>query len=473
MIYGNTYTFSTCYPTIYSGYDTVIVLRSPNGIKLAANDDCIGLPTGSYCSSISYTHNDVTFGSVYLSVYKKQLDKSTNKYICTSTSTSTRIIGYVYASLTNTANGVTNCNFNLVCKTSASFYQGDTITFDDFVDWTKSDLCGITSSTSPVYFSYGDLPSVSSVSVNCDYGTEDTKITLYGVSCVSKAIITPPSYTLTCGSSGFIYPNSFLSNCQFGVGCNIGPSYYTPDVDISGTCDSDYTLDVEPSTYVAMIGDFVTYDISAIFSNEAIATTSCTEEILGIVPQSLYSFEIDGDGNAVLPLDPDYLFDGTQLYFDTIYRLEFVYDLEDTPKSIAKRAVNDFQLYVVQNLMGTLSSSNGNYANSIPEFVFFEEENCNANMRKRAVGDCTNCCTGYIDFCIPASSGDPDNVEANFESNLAYSLVIANGKTSTGNSILDNYVVSVGNPLVILSPANGGNNTPECSAFATLHVVAP
>ena len=329
-------------------------------------------------------------------------------------------------------------------------------------------MCGITSTTTPVYFSYGDNPSVASVTVNCDYGTENTKISLYGDSCLSQAIITPPSYSLSCGSNGFIYPNSFISNCNFGFDCDIDPTYYTPEVGLTGNCDSDYRLEVEASEAAALIGDFVTYDITAIFSNEAIATTSCTEEILGIVPQSLYSLEIDGDGYAVLPNDPVYLFDDSQLYFDTIYRLEFIYDLEDTPKS-AKRAVEDIQLYVVQSQLGSLSSSNGNYANSIPEFVYFQEEYCNADTSKRAVGDCVNCCTGYIDFCIPRSSGDPNNSEATFEGNLPYSLVIATSKTSTGESILDNYVVSIGNPLVILSLSNGGDNTPECAAFADLH----
>ena len=464
VVYGNTYTFSTCNSNNgdYSKFDTVIVLRSPDGNALSANDNC---PPPNYCSSITYTHSDYSFDKLYLSVYQKSFSQSRKVYLCNDSSAqNTRFFGYIYASLTTIGNGITNCDFNLVCKNKVTFDQGDKIAFDDFIDWKNSDLCGITSSDS-IPFTY-DNSQITSMIVDCEFGESSVEINIFGSSCSSESFINPPSYSLSCGSSSSVtYPNSFLSSCVFGRDCDIDPSYYIPDVDATGSCGYDgYEISVETNEVGAMVGDIVTFDITANFSNGAVASKSCVSEVLGIVPQSLFGFDIDTDGYAVLPSDPVYLNNDDSIYFDTIYRLNFLYDLEDIQ--------NGFELYVVKDPLGSLLAEN-NFQNFIPKFQNVEEENCD---RKREVGDCLNCCTGYIDFCIPSSdkiNNDGDN-EGIFQSNLHYNLIIANqkqnSKKSSVNAILDDFVISLGNPLVILSDNPKHENlSPDCTAFQFLH----
>ena len=85
------------------------------------------------------------------------------------------------------------------------------------------------------------------------------------------------------------------------------------------------------------------------------------------------------------------------IYFDTIYRLNFIYDLDDTQK--------DFELYVMNDPLGSLSKL-------YPKISISEEEYCN---------------TAYIDnFCIPRSDKVNNNVgddEGIFQSNLHLNIV--------------------------------------------------
>ena len=60
-----------------------------------------------------------------------------------------RVLLDIFTHLT-AVTGVTHFDFSLVCKSNVTFSVGNSISFD-FINWKKSDLCGITSSTPPKF----------------------------------------------------------------------------------------------------------------------------------------------------------------------------------------------------------------------------------------------------------------------------------------------------------------------------------
>ena len=280
LVYGNTYEFSTCDKastnTKYNGIDTVLVLRDPYGNYLASNDDCVlnsVTQKSSECSLLQYEHLATTFGTVYLSVYKKTYDQAQQRYICTASSSSSKAFASVYVALVDYPS-VQSCQFKLTCRSQVSFNQGDTITGSNLIDSAKTDSCNAAYNSALLTI---EDSSFYSYYINCESGDFNVTVSLYGETCTSEIYIFPYVPSVGCGyNTDYAYPNHLVSICKFGSECDVDAANYVPWFSIYSSCFEDtYKVDYEYSEAFAQIGDVVDYYMHLTTSSDATVDFTC------------------------------------------------------------------------------------------------------------------------------------------------------------------------------------------------------
>ena len=200
----------------------------------------------------------------------------------------------------------------------------------------------------------------------------------------------------------------------------------------------------------------------------------CTREFLGIAPQSLYPFVADEEGFPVIPDEPSLVYDGNYIYYDTIYRLNFYFDIgSDGMIQQQKRDLNIwgvFGLFLNDPTGSYFDQSSGSYTS--PEYVYFND---NVDCSIPLFGGSYECET-YVDFCIPSSPENEDSQPGAVQSGEPFNLVIATPKLSQSGGTRDegvtlDYIISLGNPFVSLSVNPDKDNLfTGCSdAFYYLH----
>ena len=460
-------------------------MRDPQGNVLEASNDCVITDITTYtskCSAVDYTHNPSipSFGTVYVSVYLNTFDRVEEKYLCSTSTSGSRNVDYLFTALAVTS-AVPTCDFNLVCYESISVSQGASLTARSLVDTANSDICNVNLNSVNIIDSNG-FPAAS-FSTSCSYGLHEYSVSIYGQSCTTTVSISAPDIDVYCPSSWTIFPNYLVSKCSFGTPCDIDPYKYSPDISIDFEgCYDGYSVEIQYEYGMAEIGDIVSYDVTVTTDSGASDTATCYAEYFGIVPQSLYAFEIDSDDYAYLPEEPVYIFNDDEIYFDTIYRIEFYYDGINFGWSPFRDLEPGFNLYLIDPSDFLTDGSDNVYVS--PDYVDFDDTYCpNTREKKRAQGDCQYCCYTSVDFCIPSDNSRSRDLETG-----KYKLVIAadNGniigsgsvglpqprlpnppaKRSGSTTPLDNYVISLGNPFVTLTVNPFQNDiTPGCAAF--------
>ena len=166
----------------------------------------------------------------------------------------------------------------------------------------------------------------------------------------------------------------------------------------------------------------VYYNIDVTLPGGAISSATCANEFFGIIPQYLFPFDIDIDGYAIIPNVPDLIFNGEEIYYDTVYRLEFYYDIPNFVDP-TKRGLegSNFGLYLF-NPAGFYISGQDDPVYDSPDFFQFNDLCMNAPTGSGS--DCSNCCYSSVDFCLPS---DPSN-SVTFQQGSQYKLVLATPK---------------------------------------------
>jgi len=473
LVFGNIYVFQTCVAEKLD-FDSVIIVRSPSGEYLAGNDD-----DASTCSFVGYTHASLHFNSVHVSVYKKAIDQSTNNFICTSFTATQRAFDVLTSYLDDSPNSVDQCDFKLVCSNELTFEQIESyIDAYDFIDLEASDLCGIADANADIPFTVdGDNNEILKFFTYCESGNYTFTVSLNGQSCSSLITILPQEPSLDCAYS-YVYPNYLVSKCNFGnpAGCDVDPDYYFPDFEYDVPCGSNFKLQASSEYPTASIGDIINYSLTIRTDDGGVATISnCPVEFMGILPTSLYAFEYNSGGIAYIPDTPKLLYNDDRIYFNTVYRLEFTYDLYTGGTKRGLEGDYDFGIFLYSPL-GFYSDETNNKVYISPQYNEFPSDPIYCTYWDNAPtgmpGSCDYCCYSYVDFCIPSNS-------KTVQEGQYVKIVIAapkdqgsNNNNSSNNKRdvdappFDDYVISLGNPHVVVAwDTTDSFSIQNCGAF--------
>ena len=471
----------------YPPYDTLLVLRDADGQVIISNNDCAYYVSNtgwdgkanSAPSYLVYTHTTALYDYVYVSIYHWVSDGGSGVFPCdvpVARGYSDLFIAAVYDRDDDFPDDFYCDTPNLICQSDiVSLTFADTFDEDNFLDYSNDDLrmCGANENDyQDLLFFYNDLPvqSIPTFYGDCDWiGEGKVRLQLFGSTCDSTLRLFPD---LRCENNAKIqFPSSFLTYCSFdGTPCPINVRDYPPLVynsPASLNCYPDpsvvsYDLEITSSSSFITIGSTVTFDIYPVISREqGEPATDCSVTYYGIQPSLLSRFDSSNFPNSIRNDD--------QIYFDTSYEIHY-----NASVGTGKGPTSD-PISIVLISSGSRGDQDifDNVFN-IPYSIDYSCEEANDLME----------CESYSLFCIPSDLGieegyyqvgfvmtrpiisSPPSSSTSFNPVNPPPLDDKRRKVNQRNINNEDYVVSIGNPLVYLSntdkPTNGEIS---CSKF--------
>ena len=318
LIQGKTYTFTTCEQsaTCPATFDSVMVIRNPDGVVLQSNDNCASCtkcPSSgtNYNSQIAYTHSTSSYSWVTISIHNYSPSSSIQS--CTS-SVGTRRSLNLYHKVDTTS---TPCVYNLVCNNvTANLAQTGSISVSGLQMSAASTPCDLNASANKTSFNCGNI------------GENVVLVSLYDRTCISYVTIRDTRAPLFddqtgCGAADVLYNFTSITNdnsnpyCVPGEQCFVNVYSILPPqlkVNVQENClVYDYYPAIPDFNQLQAIGDTFNYKayLEDAYGNRI--QIDCTDYVVRAI--------------HILDIEEDNVFNEEFYFLDTKYNIKIEYSL--------------------------------------------------------------------------------------------------------------------------------------------------